>query len=133
MPFPVDVAFITAAERELGLKFPASFVTRMTRQNGGELVCGAESWDLFPFFDTSDRTRISRTCNDIVRETRAARKRPGFPTDAVAIGTNGCGDLLILLPQSATPNALRHDVLWWDHETDQVTCLADDFADLESR
>ena len=86
MPFPVDLKFVTEAERKLGVKFPASFVLRMVRSNGGEVATPPDSWVLFPFLDTSDRKRLKRTCNDIVLETRKAREWRGFPGKGVAIG-----------------------------------------------
>ena len=73
MSFPVDVRFIHEAEGKLGAKFPATFVVRMVKNNGGEVAAVDDSWELHPFLDTSDRKRLARTCNDIVQETRKAR------------------------------------------------------------
>ena len=42
MAFPVDIRFINEAERKLGVKFPASFVVRMVRNNGGEVSTHGE-------------------------------------------------------------------------------------------
>jgi hypothetical protein len=67
-------------------------------------------WTLFPVFETTDRRRITRTANHIVRETRAARAWPGFPEDAIAIAENGGGDLLIVRGKS-------EDGEFGDHET----------------
>jgi hypothetical protein len=132
MPFPVDIMYVHEAERKLGVKFPASFVTKMARLNGGQVQTSVDIWQLHPFQDPSDRKRLARTCNDIVRETLAARKRPGFPPEAVSVGENGGGDELILLPQSDRPDLLSHEVYWWDHETDEIHKLADDFSELRS-
>jgi len=92
MPFPVDIKYVTEAERKLGVEFPAAFVIRMVKNNGGELSTPTECWELYPFLDSSDRKRRKRTCNDIVLETRKARDWPDFPADVVAIGGNGTGD-----------------------------------------
>lgn len=130
MPFPVDVQFITAAEQKLGVRFPPAYVTKMVRANGGEIQSQVDVWFLYPFLDTSDRTRLKRTCNDVVRETKNARARPGFPPDAVAIGENGGGDLLLFVPQPDAPELLSSVVYWWDHETDELNHIADDFSHL---
>ncbi len=79
MAFRVDVKFVSAAEANLGIKFPASFVVRMSKNNGGDVAAASDDWQLIPFLDTSDRTRLKRTCNVIVTETKKARQRAGFP------------------------------------------------------
>lgn len=131
MPFPVDARWITQTEEKLGVRFPASFVTSMSQVNGGSVQTGIDQFILFPFLDASDRKRIQRTCGSIDRETTAARKGwCGFPPDAVAIGTNGGGDLLVLLPMPDHPDTLQHSIYWWDHETGEVLLVAADFNDL---
>jgi hypothetical protein len=128
--FPVDIKFINEAEVKLGVKFPAPFVLRMAQNNGGEVVASRDSWELHPFLDTSDRKRLKRTCNDIVHETKVAREWPRFPEKAIAIGSNGGGDRLVLLPRADDATVLG-SVYWWDHETGELVFIADDFGDLE--
>ncbi len=131
MPFPVDSQWIRQTEVKLGVRFPASFVIAMSKSNGGSVRTQIDDFELFPFLDASDRTRIRRTCNSIDRETNSARNHwHGFPAGAVAIGANGGGDLLILIPMPDEPNTLQHTVYWWDHETGEVDAVADDFAEL---
>jgi len=131
MPFPVDAKWIMETESRLGVRFPASFVTAMSIMNGGSVRTRIDDFELFPFLDSSDRKRIQRTCGSIDRETDTARKDwYGFPPDAVAIGANGGGDLLIMVPMPDHPDILRHAVYWWDHETGGVELIADDFGDL---
>lgn len=131
MSFPVDAKWITQTEEKLGVQFPASFVTSMSRLNGGAVRTRVDQFSLFPFLDASDRKRIQRTCGSIDRETRTARKDCyGFPPDAVAIGANGGGDLLVLIAMPEHPKTLQHSVYWWDHETGEVELVADDFSDL---
>ena len=105
MPFPVDSKFIEAAEQKLGLTFPSMFRGYMMKSNGGDIETDLDAWQLFPFLDSSDRKRLARTCNDIVRETILARDLPGFPSGAVAIGSNGGGDVCLSLFQ----NPIRHN------------------------
>ncbi len=131
MPFPVDIKWIAATEALLGVRFPAGFINAMTKDNGGSVRVSMDEFTLFPFLDKSDRKRIQRTCGSIDRETSTARSTwVGFPSDAIAIGSNGGGDLLVLLPMDDSPNTLQHTIYWWDHETGEVQHAADDFADL---
>ena len=130
MPFPIDIKYVNETERKLGVKFPPSFVVRMVRNNGGEVSTPPDAWQLYPFLDSSDRKRLARTCNDIVRETAKAKEWPNFPPQAVAIGGNGCGDQLVLIPQSDVPTHLGHEVYFWDHETGELFKLADDFDEI---
>jgi hypothetical protein len=119
MPFPVAEQFIAETERKLGASFPQAFRERMSRSNGGELSTADEVWQLYPFFDTSDRKRLSRTSNDIVRETASARQSFGFPAEAIAIGANGCGDHLVFLPTPGS-TVLQPQPFIWLHETGEL-------------
>ena len=119
MPFPVAELFIAETERKLGVSFPAAFRARMGRNNGGELSSAEDDWELYPFFDTSDRKRLSRTSNDIVRETASAREWRGFPPEAIAIAANGCGDQLVFLPVPGS-TTLQPQPFIWLHETAEL-------------
>lgn len=131
MPFPVDAKWITQTEEKLGVRFPASFVTAMLSLNGGTVRTHVDRFELFPFLDASDRKRIQRTCGSIDRETITARRDSyGFPSNAIAIGANGGGDLLVLIPMPDHPDTLQHSVYWWDHETGEVELVADEFSSL---
>ena len=130
MPFPVDSQYIRATEEKLAISFPSVFSGKMLRENGGSVEAIGDTWFLYPFLDSSDRKRFARTCNDIVRETQRMRGWSTFPAGAVAIGNNGGGDQLILLPKSDVPNELDPSVFWWDHETGEVSRVAVDFAEL---
>ena len=110
MAFPVEVALIHEAERQLGRKLPMDLRVRLHRDNGGDVRAAGDYWRLFPVFDRADRQRIARTANHIVLETKAARKRPNFPQDAIAIAENGGGDYLIIRGESEV-------IEFWDHET----------------
>lgn len=127
MPFPVQARFLDAAEAALGVRFPSAYRARLAADNGGELCAGDEVWWLHPVRDDSDRRRLARTCNDVVRETRDARARPGFPAQAVAIAHNGAGDCLVFVPASAHAGSLDEPVWRWDHRGDGLERVADDF------
>lgn len=129
MPFPLEIQFVKRAEGRLGRKLPSSYVAKMCRDNGGEVGAGTDSWWLHPILDDSDKKRLKRTCNDIVRETASSKEWTGFPPEAVAIGDNGGGDKLILLPEPGS-DRFGDSIFWWDHETADVTKVADDFAEL---
>ncbi|TWT32527.1 SMI1 / KNR4 family protein [Posidoniimonas corsicana] len=130
MPFRVDIRFLKETERKLGVMFPPSYVVRIVKANGGGVEAPPDVWLLYPILDTSDKKRLKRTCNDVVRETESANEWPDFPPSAVAIGGNGTGDQLIFLRQSSDPSLLTHEVYWWDHETGAVEKVADDLGDL---
>lgn len=120
MPFPVEPKFIQEAENESGFLFPNDFKNKMIKENGGEIQTDEDDWQLFPFLDKSDKKRISRTCNHILLETRNAKDWNGFPENAIAIATNGCGDYLILLSDSNNDRQLKEDIYIWLHETDNL-------------
>ncbi len=132
MAFPIDIALVRRAEDKLGRKLPLDYIVKMCRDNGGDIAAGTDSWLLYPIFDDSDRRRLKRTCNDIIRETAAAREWPDFPPEALAIGHNGGGDHLVLL---AIPDGTRYsdEVFWWDHETGELHKVADTFEDLANK
>jgi hypothetical protein len=102
----------------------------MVHENGGSVEGAGDEWDLHPLLDTSDRKRLARTCNDVVRESGVARDWVAFPSDAIAIGANGSGDRLVLLPSSDDPSQFGEQVLWWDHETGILHPVASSFAVL---
>ena len=102
-------------------------------ENGGA-VCGQpDVWMLYPIFDSSDKKRLKRTCNDVIRETQNAREWAGFPDDAVAIASNGGGDQLVLLRAKHATEMLAEEVYWWDHETAELHLVASRFSDLVNR
>ncbi len=109
MAFPVDEDQIAAAEAQLGRSLPPAHRARLARNNGGEVVVGGREWALFPVLDETDRKRGARTANHILWETEQARAWPAFPAQAVAIASNGLGDLLVLLPGSDGPQLWRHE------------------------
>jgi hypothetical protein len=130
MPFPVESKYMEETERKLGVVFPASYRRLMELKNGGEVETDDDTWVLYPFFDNSDRTRLKRAFNDIVRETELARQWTGFPEDGVAIGDNGSGDKLILLPELASAGTLGEAIFMWNHETRETSRVAEDFSQL---
>ena len=73
--------------------------------------------ELYPFLDRSSNKRISRTSNHIVVETTNIRLLEHFPDTAVAIGQDGGGNQLVLLP-------IKEGLFFWDHETGLITQLA---------
>jgi hypothetical protein len=102
------------------------------KENGGDVLSSSgedDGWWLHPIFDPSDKKRLKRTVNDIVRETetRLGYDHPGWPEGAVEIGHNGGGDAYVFLRDG--PNFLP-EVYFWDHETGELEKIADDFSEL---
>lgn len=130
MPFPVDIKFIIETEKQLDLEFPNNFKSKMIKENGGELITEEDNWQLFPFFDKADNKRISRTCNHIILETKQAQSWDNFPGNGIAIGSNGCGDLLLLLPTSENDKKLGEEIYMWFHETGEIEIIASTIEEL---
>ncbi len=110
MAYPVDGETIVAAERELGRTLPDAIRARLAADNGGEIRAAGRVWQLHPVWDPTDRRTMRKTANNILVETQAAQSWAGFPEGAVAIASDGSGDLLIL-------PAGEDNVRLWDHET----------------
>src|SRR5262249_492444 len=130
MPFPVDPKYVAQAQSQLGVTFPSGYAARLVRNNGGELVVAEDTWYLHPVFDTTDRTPIKRTSNHVVRETMLARGWAGFQKGGIGIAANGAADCLVLMPSSLDDMRLQDAVYYWDHETGDLTTVADDFKEL---
>ena len=128
MPFPIDEKYIKETESELNVEFPTEFKNRMIKSNGGELVTDEFEFELYPFFDKSDRKRISRTCNHIGLETKNARKWNGFPESGIAIGADGFGNQLILTHNG--DKSLTDELYFWNHETRQIRKIAESINKL---
>lgn len=85
------------------------------RDNGGQVEVGDEVFELFKVLDRTDRKRQARTAaNDIVRENAAVKEWAGFPPNALALGENGSGDVLVVLRDAEPYGDALHI---WDHET----------------
>ncbi len=86
MAFPVEEIFVVKAENELGVRFPDSFREKMMQKNGEGVEVGMDYFSLYPFYDTSEKKRIKRTCNSIVHETKMARDHYRLPNNLIVIG-----------------------------------------------
>jgi hypothetical protein len=128
MAFPVEDKYIEKAETDLGVRFPDSFRSKMSNMNGGEVAVSTDHFELHPFFDTSDKKRLKRTCNSIVHETNTAREHYGLPKSLVIIGNNGGGDVLVFKFDSSGRSDGK--VYWLDHEDNDLNFAANDFGDL---
>ena len=122
MPFPVELKYIEELESEFNIIFPSMFKSEMQKVNGGEIEIKGEYFELYPFFDKSDKKRISRTCNHIGMETKNAREYPGFPSNFIAIGSDGTGNQLVLTHNG--DNKLMENIYYWNHETGETEELA---------
>ena len=127
MPFPVEEKYIVETESELNVKFPPDFKNRMITSNGGEIDSDDYFFQLHPFFDKSDKKRISRTCNHIALETKNAKEWKEFPENAIVIGDGGSGDLLFL--QHNGNGILSDEIYLWDHG--EIEKIADSIIDLD--
>ncbi|NEV64560.1 SMI1/KNR4 family protein [Thiorhodococcus minor] len=129
MAFPVEEKYIEKAEGELGAKFPDSFRQKMMRLNGGGVEVGEDYFEIHPFYDTSDKKRIKRTCNSIVHETQMARNHYRLPENLIVIGNNGGGDVLVYKVDGN--GFIEPTVYWFDHETEELVFAANEFSELK--
>ena len=127
MPFDLAPSFVEAAEREIGGTLPASYVAAMRASNGGELDVLGDDWQQYPIADTSDRKRLARTANHMIKETQSLLQWPTFPKQGLAIAWNGSGDQLLLLREG---NVFAEAVYHWSHETGALTKIANAFLEL---
>jgi len=128
MPFDLAERFIKAAEVKLGATLPYIYRRAMMASNGGEVCAYNDVWNLHPILDTSDRKRLSRSCNDILRETGVMRDWPGWPENAVAIADNGTGDKLLFLRKD---QVYQPEVYVWLHDSGELIEVARSFAELQ--
>jgi hypothetical protein len=128
MPFDLAERFINVAEDKLGAPLPYVYRQAMMASNGGEVYAYNDVWNLHPILDTSDRKRLSRSCNDILRETGVMRDWPGWPENAVAIADNGTGDKLLFLRKD---QVYQPEVYVWLHDTGNLIEVARSFAELQ--
>ena len=77
-------------------------------------------WQLHPVWDDGDRRRAARTAGPRA-QTDEARERRGAPADAVVIGSDGSGDLLVLPAGADEPSV-------WDHETGDLRPVPTDWT-----
>ena len=127
MAFNLNEKFILQAETELDANLPVNYKAAMQKNNGGEIEISGDVWEKYPICDTSDRKRIARSCNHIIVETKSCEGFGNFPSNALAIAGNGCGDQLVLIKQN---NNYDDSVYMWSHETGEIVKVANDFNEL---
>ena len=127
MPFPITVAEIAKTEAKTGFKFPLGLKARLSKDNGGEVRVGDDNWWLIPFLDTTDRKRIARTCNDIVRETTQMRSGQTFQQMRSSLLKTELVTTSSSVLKLRDQKSLAETIYFWDHETGQHEPVADSF------
>ena len=128
MPFNLSEEELAQTEKELGAKLPHEYREAMKLDNGGEASTEEDDWEFYPIKDTSDRKRLSRTCNHIISETKSCKGFGNFPDEAVAIANNGLGDQMVFLKESGQ---FLSNVFLWLHETGELQELAASFNEIK--
>lgn len=131
MAFDISEEQVQLTEAELGRRLPSAYRAAMMAKNGFIVFSEEDEWDLYPIKDRSERKRLSRSCNDVIAETKSAQGWKGFPEGALAIGGNSTGDVMILLPSPSDPVAYGEEIFAFRHETGEVRSLVEGFAGLE--
>ncbi|MCX4240085.1 SMI1/KNR4 family protein [Paraliomyxa miuraensis] len=132
MSWPIGIDAIRATEENLGVRFPIDFVVGMKNRNGGEVQALDDLWSLHPFLDTSDRKKMVRTSNDIVRETMSFREMEWFPQTGVVLASLN-GSCLLLLPEEGDPTRLKDEVFVWRMDEDGVETVFRSTAEMLNR
>lgn len=128
MPFNLSEEQLEQSELELGAKFPHEYREAMKLDNGGEASTEEDDWEFYPIRDTSDRKRLSRTCNHVITETESCRGFGNFPENAIAIAGNGLGDQMVLVREGSS---IKPNVYLWLHETGELQELAGSFNAIQ--
>ena len=121
----------------MGVKFPESFRNKMMKLNGGCVQIPSDDevdedeldyYELNPFYDTSDKKRIKRTCNSIVHETKIYREQYGLPQNLIVLADSD-GDLLVYKIED---NGIIDPAVYWrGRDTEELVIVADDFSELK--
>lgn len=128
MPFNLSEEQLVQTEKELGCTLPNEYREAMKSDNGGEAQTEEDDWEFYPIKDTSDKKRISRTCNHIIMETESCKGFGNFPENALAIAGNGMGDQMVFIKDSGQ---YQSTVYLWLHETGELQELAASFGEIE--
>lgn len=127
MPFNLSEEQLVLTEKELGCTLPNEYREAMKLDNGGEVQTEEDDWELYPIKDTSDRKRISRTCNHIIKETESCKGFGSFPENALSIAGNGLGDQMVFIKKSGE---YQSTLYLWLHETGELQVLAASFSEI---
>ncbi len=128
MPFNLSEEQLAQTEKELRATLPQEYRDSMKLDNGGEASTEEDDWELYPIKDTSNRKRLSRTCNHIINETQSCHGFGNFPENAIALASNGCGDQMVFLRESGS---FLNTVYLWLHETGEIQELAASFNEIK--
>ncbi len=128
MPFNLSEDQLVQTEKELGAKLPQEYREAIKLDNGGEASTEEDDWEFYPIKDTSDRKRLSRTCNHIISETESCKGFGNFPENALAIASNGLGDQMVFIKDSGQ---YLSKVFLWLHETGELQELAATFNEIK--
>lgn len=133
MGLPVDERFIVEMQYELDVVFPVMFLWAMKGENGGTTLFANQQWTIYPFPDKSDPEARKRTEANIFRHTLSARELDYFPPNGIAIGDNGRGDRLILLPADPYGNQLGETIYVWLQKNGEIDVLSENFLKLKGK
>ena len=126
MPFDIAENELKKTECIIGA-LPEEYRVAMMEENGGEAETEEDHWEFYPIKDTTDRKRMSRTCNHIISETESCKGYGNFPEGAIAVANNGLGDQMLFINQDGK---FKDEVYLWLHETGETQVLAESFNEI---
>lgn len=100
----------------------------MKSANGGTVEVDGDTWELFPIRDQSNRKLLARTAGHVLRETKAAREWPKYHENALAIASDGGGNLLVMFQEGA---GFEPQIFIWNHEDGSLEMAAKDFEEIQ--
>jgi hypothetical protein len=104
MGLPVSEDRIAETEAKLGRRLPEGFRALSMASNGGSTIrIGGDDFDVLAVWDPTDRKRMSRSANHVMRETESLYRDLGefLPSGGVVLATNAGGDPLMQLPDGS--------------------------------
>jgi len=131
MAFDISDNQIARTEAILRRKLPPVYRAILSNNNGGTAFTDEDQWDIHPIKDDSDRKRLSRSCDHVLAETQTAKAWKGFPSEALAVGDNGFGDVMFLLPSELDPSIFGERLFVFWHETGTIEPLAENLSAFE--
>jgi hypothetical protein len=116
---------IQETETALRIKFPAPYVERMLRKNGGTIATPDGPFTLYPVGPSN-----GAAASDVVRATKELKKIFTFPNDGIAIAANEAGDNLIFVKEYYHSDKLKNGVFFWSRKIGYIKRVAEDFSKL---
>lgn len=127
MPGTSDI-YLKNAENALGVKFPSFYREYMLSVNGGEINSPSELWKIYSLSESLEpQSEEGNFIHLLETNILFLSSLDSFPKNCISIGESCYGDQLVFL--KGVP-AEKNSIYFWDHETGEISFMANSFADL---